>query len=129
MSQNNEQSLSRREREILDIVYSQGRASALEVVGLLANAPSKTSVRTHLRILEDKGHLKHTQEGQTYFYQPIRPRDKAGRSALRRVLNTFFENSLEQALAAHLGQGSDSVSDEELNRIAQLIRDAQQKKN
>lgn len=129
MSQNNEQSLSRREREILDIVYAQGSASALEVVGLLANAPSKTSVRTHLRILEEKGHLKHNQEGQTYYYQPTRPREKAGRSALRRVLNTFFENSLEQAVAAHLGQGGEAVSDAELNRIAQLIKDAQQKKN
>jgi predicted transcriptional regulator len=113
----------------LDIIYTQGRASALEVVGLLANAPTKTAVRTHLRILEEKGHLSHVQEGQTYFYQPTRPREKEGKSALRRVLNTFFESSLEQAVAAHLGQGGQPVSDDELNRIAQLIETAKQKKN
>jgi BlaI family penicillinase repressor len=129
MPQNTEQSLSRREREILDIVYAQGRASALQVVGLLAKAPTKTAVRTHLRILEEKGHLSHIQEGQTYYYQPTRPREKEGKSALRRVLNTFFESSLEQAVAAHLGQGGQPVSDEELNRIAQLIETAKQKKN
>ena len=129
MSHSTEQSLSRREREILDTIYTQGRASALEVVGLLANAPTKTAVRTHLRILEEKGHLSHIQEGQTYYYEPTRPREKEGKSALRRVLNTFFESSLEQAVAAHLGQGGHPVSEDELNRIAQLIEKAKQKKN
>ena len=127
MSPNTEQALSRREREILDIIYSQGRASALEVVGLLEKAPTKTAVRTHLRILEDKGHLSHIQEGQTYYYQATRPREKAGKSALHRVLTTFFESSLEQAVAAHLGQGGQPVSDDELNRIARLIENAKQK--
>ncbi len=122
-----EQPLSRREREIMDIVYTQGRASALEVVGQLAQPPSKTAVRTHLRILEEKGHLSHVQKGQTYFYFPTRPREKEGKSALRRVLSTFFENSLEQAVAAHLGQGGSAVSDAELERISKLIKQA--KKN
>ena len=128
MGAQTEQPLSRREREIMDIIYAQGQASALEVMGRLATAPSKTAVRTHLRILEGKGHLRHHQKGQTYYYSPTRPRDQAGQSALHRVLNTFFDSSLEQAVAAHLGQTHQPVTDEELDRIAQLIQKAKQKK-
>src|SRR5215211_8950814 len=77
------ETLSRRERQIMDIVYARGEASAVDVVGDLADPPSKTAVRTLLRILEEKGHLTHRQEGLTYIYRPSRPRSRAGRSALQ----------------------------------------------
>ena len=119
--------LSRRERQIMDIVYRRGQATAAEVLAELPDPPGKTAVRTLLRILEDKGHLKHRQEGLAYVYVPSRPRDQAGRSALRRVLQTFFEGSLEKAVAAHLGDSAADLSPEELRRLADLIRQARQK--
>ena len=82
--------LSRRERQIMDIIYARGEATAAEVLAGMADPPTKTAVRTLLRILEEKGHLRHRQEGQTYVYKPSRPRNRAGRSALRRVLDTFY---------------------------------------
>ena len=107
-----------------DIVYAHGSISALEVMRQLPEAPTKTAVRTHLRILEEKGHLTHSQTGQTYFYRPTRPRTKAGKSALKRVLQTFFENSLEQAVAAHLADRTSPIDEAELERISQLIEKA-----
>src|SRR5438874_7743083 len=108
--------LSRRERQIMDIVYRRGQATAAEVLAELPDPPGKTAVRTFLRILEDKGHLTHRQEGLAYVYVPSRPRAQAGRSALRRVLQTFFDGSLEKAVAAHLGAAAD-LSAEELERL------------
>jgi predicted transcriptional regulator len=119
--------LSRRERQIMDVIYRRGQASAAEVLAELPDPPGKTAVRTLLRILEDKGHLTHRQEGLTYVYVPSRPRDQAGRSALRRVLQTFFDGSLEKAVAAHLGDSAADLSPEELRRLADLIRQARQK--
>jgi BlaI family transcriptional regulator, penicillinase repressor len=119
-------SLSRRERQIMDIIYARGEASALEVHGDLPDAPSNTAVRTLLRILETKGHLKHRVEGVKYVYRPSRPRGRAGRSALRRVLQTFFEGSLEKAVAAHLGDPAAGLSEVELERLAEIIRQARQ---
>ena len=119
--------LSRRERQIMDIVYRRGRATAAEVLAELPDPPTKTAVRTLLRILEDKGHLKHRQEGLAYVYLPSRPRAQAGRSALRRVLQTFFDGSLEKAVAAHLGDDAADLSPEELGRLADLIRQARKK--
>jgi predicted transcriptional regulator len=119
--------LSRRERQIMDIVYRMGRATAAQVHAALADPPSRTAVRTLLRILEDKGHLKHEQEGLTFFYQALRPRAQAGRSALRQLLDTFFEGSLEKALAAHLGEAAGQLSAAELDRLADLIRQARKK--
>jgi BlaI family transcriptional regulator, penicillinase repressor len=119
--------LSRRERQIMDIVYARGEASAVDVLADLPDPPSKTAVRTLLRILEDKGHLKHRQDGLTYIYQPSRSRGNAGRSALRRVLTTFFDGSLEQAVAAHLGDSASDLSDAELKRLANLIHQAREK--
>jgi len=119
-----EDPLSRRERQIMDIVYARGEATAGEVLAALADPPTKTAVRTLLRILEEKGHLKHRQEGQTYIYKPSRPRNRAGRSALRRVLDTFYDGSLEKAVAAHLSDSAADLSAEELNRLAELIRQA-----
>ena len=119
--------LSRRERELMEIIYRRGQATAVEVHADLADPPSKTAVRTLLRILEDKGHLTHVQEGLTFVYAPSRPRDKAGRSALGRVLETFFEGSLEKAVAAHLGEATGQVTAAELDRLADLIRQARKK--
>jgi predicted transcriptional regulator len=119
-----ERALSRRERQIMDIVYARGEATAGAVLADLADPPTKTAVRTLLRILEEKGHLTHRQEGQTYVYRPSRPRRRAGRSALRRVLDTFFDGSLEKAVAAHLSDSAAHLSAEELGRLADLIRQA-----
>src|SRR4051812_49085562 len=98
-----DENLSRRERQIMDVVYARGEATAAEVLDGLPDPPTKTSVRTLLRILEEKGHLTHRQDGLTYVYKASRPRGRVGRSALRRVLQTFFDGSIEKAVAAHLG--------------------------
>ncbi|MCI0684710.1 MAG: BlaI/MecI/CopY family transcriptional regulator [Gemmataceae bacterium] len=121
------EALSRRERQIMEIVYRRGQASAAEVVAELPDPPSKTAVRTLLRILEDKGHLKHRQEGLAYVYVPARSRSQAAKSAFRRVLDTFFEGSLEKAVAAHLGDDAADLSPDELARLANLIRQARKK--
>src|ERR671913_69924 len=119
--------LSRRERQIMDIVYAQGGATAVEVVRGMPDPPTKTAVRTLLRILEEKGHLTHRQDGLTYVYRASRPRGRAGRSALRRVLQTFFDGSLEKAVAAHLGDAATELSPDELNRLSDLIDRARKK--
>ena len=116
--------LSRRERQIMDVVYRLGRASAAQVVAELPDPPSYSAVRALLRILEDKGHLKHTDEGGKYVYAPTRPRHQAARSALRRVLQTFFDNSAEKAVAALLDLSDPDLSPEELERLARLIEQA-----
>lgn len=116
--------LSRRERQILDIVYARGEATAVQVVADMADPPSRTAVRTLLKILEEKGHLKHRQDGKTYVYRPRRAREQAGQSALRRVLQTFFGGSLEQAVAAHLADEEASLGEDELRRMLSLIRQA-----
>jgi predicted transcriptional regulator len=119
--------LSRRERQIMEIVYSLGSASAVEVLQNMTDPPSKTAVRTFLRILEDKGHLKHIERGREYVYQPIQPRLRAGRSAFRRVLQTFFDGSLEKAVAAHLADNSSQLTTDELKRLAKLVQQARNK--
>ena len=116
--------LSRRERQIMDIVYARQEASATDVLAELPNPPSRASVRTMLRILEERQHLKHYKKGREFIYQPIRPRRRAGQSAMRRILRTFFDGSLEQAVAAHLGDSAARLSTEELSRLARLIRQA-----
>ena len=119
-----EKGLSRRERQIMDVIYGRGAATAVEVVENLPDPPSKTAVRTLMRILEEKGHLKHVQRGREFVYQPTRPRLRAGRSAFQRVLATFFEGSLEKAVAAHLSDSAADLSAEELQRLADLIQEA-----
>src|SRR5438270_13962051 len=126
MAKDGGESLSRREQQIMEVIYARGEASAAEVHADRPDPPSKTAVRTLLRILEEKGHLKHRQEGLKYVYQPSRSRGRAGRSALRRVLRTFFEGSLENAVAAHLGDPAADLSPTELERLAALIRQARQ---
>ena len=124
MPRSAEPSLSRRERQILDAVYALGRASAVQVMAQLHDSPSKAAVRTFLRILEEKGHLVHEEEGRTYVYRPSRPRERAGSGALRRVLDVFFGGSLEQAVAAHLGESAAELDEAELKRVASLIQQA-----
>ena len=121
--------LSRRERQIMSIVYTQGQASVTEVWRALADPPSRTAVRTLLRILEEKGHLQHEKRGREFIYSPVRPRGAVGRSALKGVLATFFDGSLEKAIAAHLAEPGVEISDEELRRLDHLIREAREKEN
>lgn len=108
----------------MDIIYAHGQATATDVLADLPDPPSRASVRTLLRILEDKGHLAHSKRGREFVYRPTRPRDSAGRSALRRVLSTFFDDSLEKAVAAHLSESGARLTPEELDRLAKLIREA-----
>jgi predicted transcriptional regulator len=119
--------LSRRERQIMDVVYARDEAPAAEVWQNLPDRPSRTAVRTLLRILEEKGHLRHKKRGRQFIYQPTRPRQRAGQSALQRVLHTFFDGSLEKAVAAHLAQPGSQLSPDELERLLSLINDARQK--
>jgi predicted transcriptional regulator len=127
MSGRSGEALSRRERQIMDIVYARGEATATAVLADLPDPPTRTAVRTLLRILEEKGHLTHRQDGLTYVYRPSRPRARAGRTALRRVLQTFFDGSLEKAVAAHLGDSATDLSADELRRLADLIDQARRK--
>src|SRR5258706_3922369 len=92
--------LSRRERQIMDIVFARGEATAAEVGAALPDPPSYSAVRALLRILEEKGHLRHREDGPRYVFVPTEPREKASRSALKRVLQTFFDGSLSNAVAA-----------------------------
>lgn len=93
--------LSRRERQIMDIIYRRAKATAAEVLVELVDPPSKTAVRTLLRILENKGELRHTQRGKTFVYMPTRPRGQVARAAFDHLLATFFEGSLEKAMAMY----------------------------
>ena len=127
MAGKGEPSLSRRERQIMDVIYARGEATALDVVAGLADPPTKTAIRTLLKILEDKGHLSHRTDGQTFIYSPSRPRENAGKSALRRVLDVFFGGSLEQAVAVHLGDSTTDLSPAELKKLASLIQKARKK--
>src|SRR5216110_1870727 len=106
--------LSRREREIMDVIYRAGRASAAEVLDQLTDPPSYSAVRALLRVLEDKGHLRHEEDGPRYVFLPTVPRERARQSALRQLLHTFFDGSTEQAVAALLDLASARLSDAEL---------------
>lgn len=113
--------LSRRERQIVDALYKLGRASAAEVRAELPDAPSYSAVRALLRILEDKGHVRHEQDGPRYVYAPTVARDSAKRYAMRHLLQTFFDGSAAQAMSALLDVSSSRLSDSELDRLEQLI--------
>ncbi len=118
------QDLSRRERQILDILYQRGQATAADVQQALPDPPSYSAVRALLRILEEKGHVRHQQDGPRYLYVPTVARDNAKRSAMRHVLQTFFEGSAEQAISALLDESSSNLSPAELDRLARLIDSA-----
>jgi predicted transcriptional regulator len=113
--------LGRRERQILEAVYRLGRASASEVQAQLPDPPSYSAVRAMLRILEEKGHLRHESDGPRYVYLPTVPRDRARRSALRHVVDTFFSGSVEQAVAALLESSDARLRPEELERLSERI--------
>lgn len=113
--------LSRRERQIMDIIYARGEASAFDVQSALPDPPSYSTVRTLLAILERKGFLKHTERGQRYFYQPAVAREKVRPSVLKRVVDTFFDGSLASAVAALVDSGV-KLSAEELERLETIIR-------
>lgn len=116
--------LSRRERQIMDVLYRDGQATASEVLAALPDPPSYSAVRAMLRILENKGHARHVAEGTRYVYQPTLPRERAGRPALAGVLETFFDGSTEKAVAALLDLSRDELSPEQLDRLSQLIDQA-----
>jgi BlaI family transcriptional regulator, penicillinase repressor len=116
--------LSRRERQIMDILYANGRSTAADVQAAMAEAPSYSAVRAMLRILEEKGHVRHEQDGPRYVYAPTVARENAKRSALNHMLQTFFDGSAEQAISALLDDSSSKLSDAELDRLARLIDQA-----
>lgn len=117
--------LSKRERQIMDAVYARGQATAEQVRKGIPHPPSQGALRTLLRILERKGHLKHQRDGRAFIYSPIRPQTAAGRSALGRVLDVFFGGSLEKAVAAHLSDPKGRVDADEQHRLARLIKQRQ----
>jgi predicted transcriptional regulator len=119
MLKNQHTQLSRREREIMDVLYQRGKATASEVREAMPDPPSYSAVRAMLRILEDKGHIKHEAEGLRYVYAPTVPRDKAKRSAVKHLLSTFFNDSPEQIVAALLD--TTRLTSAELDRMAQMI--------
>ena len=119
-----ERDLSRRERQIMDLLFRKGRATAAEVMGGIPDAPSYSAVRALLRILEQKGHVRHEEEGRAYVYMPLARRDAVRQSALSHLLKTFFDNSAEQAVAALLAIRGEKMSDAELDRMSHLIENA-----
>ena len=123
-SGNEQTGLTRRERQIMDILYRRGRATASEVMDDLPGSPHYSTVRTQLRVLEEKGHVVHEEHGLKYVYVPATPRRAARKSALRHLVDTFFDGSAEQVVAAVLGGEGARLSDEELDRIAELVEKA-----
>ena len=124
MSARRYESLSRREREIMDVVYGSGEATAQEVLKGLAEPPSYSAVRATIRILEEKGCLRHRRDGRRYVFAPVVPRGTARRSALGKLVKTFFDGSPEKAMAALLDMSGDDLSDEDLARLGKLIEQA-----
>src|SRR5437870_4874101 len=116
--------LSKREREIMNILYQRGKSSASGVREAMSSAPSYSAVRALLRVLEEKGHVRHQEEGLKYVYVPTVPRDKAKRSAVKHLLDTFFHDSPEQIVAALLDVSSTRLTREELDRMAEMIEKA-----
>jgi predicted transcriptional regulator len=116
--------LTRRERQIMDVLYRRGRATAAEVMAELTGEPNYSTVRTQLRVLEDKEHVRHDEEGGRYVYAPAVPRHAARKSALKHLVETFFDGSAEQVVAAVLGGEASRLTDEELDRVSALIERA-----
>lgn len=117
-------SLTRRERQIMDILYRRGRATAAEVMEEMPGDPTYSTVRTQLRVLEEKGHVHHEEQGLRYVYEPAVPRRSARRSALKHLVETFFDGSVEQTVAALLGSDAAALSDDDLARIEALVAKA-----
>jgi len=119
--------LGSRERQIMEVVYRLGRATVAEVLAQIEDPPSYSAVRAMLRILEDKGHLKHVQDGPRYLYLPVVSGDRARRSILQDVVKRLFDNSTEKAVAALLESSSTRMSDAELERLQRLIDSSRRK--
>src|SRR5689334_1099340 len=126
MAKDRHTTLSRRERQIMDILYKRGKASAQEILDALPDPPTYSAVRAKLRVLEEKGHVRHEEESLRYVYTPVVGRDSARRSALRHLVSTFFEGSVEDAVAALLDLSSSNLSKADLDRISRLIAEAKQ---
>ena len=116
--------LTRRERQIMDILFRRGRATAAEVMEELPGEPSYSTVRTQLRVLEEKGHVRHEDDGVRFVYMPAVARHAARKSAMRHLIDTFFEGSTEKAVAALLGGEAAKLTDDQLDRIADMIAKA-----
>ena len=130
---NSEPALSRRDRQIMDILYARGKATANEVQEALGalekdSAPANSTVRTILRVLERKGLVRHMEEGLRYLFLPTVPRSAARRSALQRVLHTFFDGSAKEAVAAFLDPGAFSLSQRELDELSRMVERAKLEK-
>ena len=123
----NEEQLSARERQVMNAIYALGEATATQVRDSMADPPSRNAVRTFLRILEDKRWLQHKKRGREYVYRPTTAPRRAGNAAVKQVLKTFFEGSLEKAVAVHLSDPKTKIDSGELRRLEKLIRDARQK--
>jgi BlaI family transcriptional regulator, penicillinase repressor len=117
---------SRREREIMDALYTLGRASAAQILEQIPDPPSNTAIRTLLTILEKKGHVRHLSDGTRYIYEPLVAREQMGRRAIDSLLKTFFDDSVERAVTALLTRKDAEISREELERLSQLIEKAKQ---
>ncbi len=118
--------LSRRERQIMDVLYRRGKSTAAEIRSEMADPPSYSTVRTLLRVLLEKGHLKHKQDGPRYVYSPTLSAKKAKQIAMKQMLSTFFDDSAEKAMATLIDISSSKLSQEELDHLAQLIEHAKQ---
>ena len=116
--------LSRRERQIMDVIYARGSATVREVMDRIPDPPSYSAVRAMLRVLEEKGHLMHEQDGPRYTYLPIVPREQARDSAMKQMLRTFFDGSAERAVAALLDMSGTDLSPSEWDRLADMIKQA-----
>ena len=124
MKKNSFSGLSRRERQIMDIIYKNGKATASEIRKSIVDPPSYSAVRALLKILEKKGHLKHREKGPRYIYYPTLPPDKAKSSALKHLMKTFFDDSMENVVAALLDISSSEMTDKDYERISRLIEKA-----
>ena len=119
--------LSRREREIMDIVFARSEASLSQILDDMESPPTRPALRSILTILETKGHLKHRQEGREFIYQPVHSRAKVGQSTLSRVISTFFGGSLSQAVAAYLSDPKTNLKDKEIAELKTFINEARNK--
>src|SRR6476469_8084136 len=113
--------LGRRERQIMDLIYRRGSASAAEVLAAIPDPPTYTAVRGMLRLLESKGHLRHEQDGPRYVYFPTADHDRVSKSAVRHLVRTFFDNSASSAVAAMVGLYEDRLTDADLDKLEKLI--------
>ena len=120
--------LSRRERQIMEIVFARNEATATDVIMAMDDPPSRAAIRAFLRILEDKGHLRHVKRAREFVYHPTQQRERTGQSALQTLLNTFFDGSLEKAVASHLSDPKAAISSQERKRLSALVRQSRIKK-